>query len=345
MLNVGLDLHLNRSSIRILNQDGKAVKQELVKGRWPAVIDRLRQIEQPFRVCFEASCGYGYLYDQIRSLPLARQVLVAHPGQLRLIFRSKRKHDRVDAEKIAKLLYLNEVPQVHVPNVDVRSWRKLIEFRHKLLAKRTAAKNQVRAVLRGNAVAAPRGLWTRKALAWLMTLELPAGEKLAMEMALDEIAELTARIKRLEKELARIASKHPGVTLLMTIPGIGIRTAEAFCAYVDDVKRFGRSRQVGCYFGLIPCLDSSAGKDRFGHITKDGPSTVRKLLCEAAWVAVNKDPAIKERFERIVNGDSDRRKIAIVAIAHYLCRVMAAMLRSGEVWRGDGKAAVVQQSK
>src|SRR5439155_10529716 len=126
--------------------------------------------------CYEASCGYGYLHDRISSLPMASHVAVAHPGQLRLIFKSKKKHDRVDAAKIGKLLYLDEVPRVHVPGVDIRSWRKLIEFRQKLLAKRVAAKNQVRAVLRGNAIAASRGLWTKKALAWLMTLDLPAGE-------------------------------------------------------------------------------------------------------------------------------------------------------------------------
>ena len=336
MLNVGLDVHPNRSSIRILNQDGKAVKQELIKGRWPQVIDRLRQIDQPFRVCYEASCGYGYLYDRISSLPMARQVLVAHPGQLRLIFKSKKKHDRVDAQKIAKLLYLDEVPAVHVPNVDVRSWRKLIEYRQKLLGKRVAAMNQVRAILRGNAVAAPKRLWTRKGMATLTRLELPSAEKLAMEMGLEEVKEFSQKIKRVEQELKKVADSHPGVTLLRTIPGVGIRTAEAFCAYVDDVKRFSSSRKVAAYFGLVPCLDSSAGKDRFGHITKDGPATVRKLLTEASWTAV-KDPLIKERFDRIVKGDPDRRKIAIVAIAHYLCRVMASMLRSGEVWRGQKK--------
>jgi len=346
MLYVGLDVHQKRSSICILDDNGKTVKQDLVKGPWPAVIDRLRKIDQPFGLCYEASCGYGYLHDRISSLPMASHVAVAHPGQLRLIFKSKKKHDRVDAAKIGKLLYLDEVPRVHVPGVDIRSWRKLIEFRQKLLAKRVAAKNQVRAVLRGNAIAASRGLWTKKSLAWLMTLDLPAGEKLAMEMAIEEVKELSEKIKRVEKELAKIASNHLGVTLLRTIPGIGIRTAEAFCAYVDDIKRFARSRQVGCYFGLVPCMDSSAGKHRFGHITKDGPSTVRKLLCEAAWVAVKKSAAIKERFERIVHGDPDRRKIAIVAIAHHLCRVMAAMLRSGEVWREEvaaGKKTLARQ--
>jgi transposase len=335
MLYVGLDVHQRRSSICILDDNGKTVKQELVRGPWPQLIDRLRSIEGPISVCYEASCGYGHLYDRIA--PLASHVAVAHPGQLRLIFKSKKKHDRVDAAKLAKLLYLDAVPRVHVPDVDVRAWRKLIEFRQKLLGKRTAAKNQVRAVLRGNGViGAPRGngLWTKKASAWLAALELPAaGEKLTLEMALQEIAELSAKVKRVEQELAKIARRHPGVALLMTIPGVGIRTAEAFCAYVDDVTRFARSRQVGSYFGLVPCLDSSAGRDRFGHITREGPATVRKLLCEAAWSAVRYNPTLRAFFEQVTHDDPDRRKIALVATAHRLCRIMAAMLRSGEVWR------------
>ena len=83
---------------------------------------------------------------------------VAHPGKLRLIFGSKRKNDRFDCEKLAKLLLLDMVPRVHVPNVDVRAWRSLIQLRQRLLATRVMAKNQIRAVLREHDLtdAAPR---------------------------------------------------------------------------------------------------------------------------------------------------------------------------------------------
>ena len=335
MLFVGLDVHARRSSMCILNNDGKIVKQELIAGTVSKVIDRLREITEPFSICYEASCGYGHLYDAIR--PFAHHVAVAHPGQLRLIFRSKKKNDRVDAAKLGKLLYLGEVPAVHVPGVDVRSWRKLIEFRQKLLGRRVATKNQIRSILRGHAMTPPRGLWTKKGLRWLADVALPAAEKLAVEMEAEALLEVNERIKRVEDELAKISSRHPGVALLMTIPGIGIRTAEAFCAYVDDIHRFARNRQVGTYFGLVPCQDSSAGKDRFGHITKEGPATVRKLLCEAAWSCVRFNPTIRAFFQRVVKDDPDRKKIAVVATAHHLCRIMAAMLRSGEVWRTQQK--------
>src|SRR5262249_181384 len=126
---------------------------------------------------------------------------------------------------------------------------------------------------------------------------------------------------------------HPAVMLLQTIPGVGPRTAEAFVAYVDDIHRFGRTSQLGVYFGLVPCQDASANTNRLGHITAEGPATGRKLLCESAWQAIRHSPKSRSWFDRIGGADPDRRKIAIVAVARKLSVVMGAMLRSGEVWR------------
>ena len=84
----------------------------------PSSIDFRRQpcsasvsISDRFEVCYEASCGYGHYHDTLN--PIAARVTVAHPGRLRLIFRSKDKNDRKDAERLAKLLYLGEAPAVH----------------------------------------------------------------------------------------------------------------------------------------------------------------------------------------------------------------------------------------
>jgi hypothetical protein len=66
---------------------------------------------------------------------------------------------------------------------------------------------------------------------------------------------------------------------------------------------------------------------------------VRKLLCEAAWSCVRYNPTIEAFFQQVMKDDPDRRKIALVATAHHLCRIMAAMLRSGEVWRSGQQTA------
>ena len=335
MLYVGLDVHSKQSSLCILNSAGGTVNEIQVKGPRSQVVDRLRQLDQPFSICYEASCGYGHLYEALR--PLAHHVAVAHPAKLRLIYKSKRKNDRVDAQKLAKLLLLDMVPQVHVPHVDVRAWRSLIVLRQRVMAQMVRAKNQIRAVLRENDIAGPKWLWSKKKLAWLDSLELHPIAKLRLDLAVEEFKSLDQKVKRLEAELQRYADRHPAVTLLMTIPGVGIRTAETFVAWVDDVARFRRTRQLGAYFGLVPCQDASADRNRLGHITKDGPPVMRKLICEATWTAVKKCPAFKRYFERVMADKPERKKIALVATAHRMIRVMGAMMRGGTAYDPDYK--------
>ena len=105
---------------------------------------------------------------------------------------------------------------------------------------------------------------------------------------------------------------------------MGARTGEAIVAWIDVIKRFSSVRKVGAYFGLTPCLDQSAGPARYGHITREGPSVVRRLVVEAAHQGARRSPRIRAYCERVMRGDAGRKKIAIVATAHYLVRVMAA---------------------
>lgn len=333
MYTVGLDVHSSRSNLCILDDHGKKVRERVVRGSPREVVRELSRLDQAFKVCYEASTSCGWLYDQLS--PLAARVAVAHPGQLRLIFKSKKKNDRVDAAKLAKLLYLDEVPCAYVPGVAVRSWRAMIEHRTALVEKRTRTKNALRAVLRSQAIAMPakKKLWTREGLAWLGRVELGApGDALRRDMLLEELAHFERQIVRVTQELDRIGADHPGVTLLRTIPGVGPRTAEAFVAYVDDPRRFRRTKCVGSYFGLVPSQDQSSSTNRLGHITKQGPGTVRGLLVEAAWRGTLCSPSLRAFFERITGHDKDRRKIALIATAHHLARVMLAMLKTGTPW-------------
>jgi transposase len=337
MLYVGLDVHSRQSSLCILNSAGGTVNEVQLKGPRSGVVDRLRTLDQPFSVCYEASCGYGQLYEQLR--PLAHHVAVAHPGKLRLIYGSKRKNDRVDAQKLAKLLLLDMVPPVHVPSIDVRAWRSLIVLRQRVLQQLVRAKNRIRGVLREHDVHGAKWLWSKKQLAWLEALELHPVAKLRLELAVEELKSLGQKIKRIERELQKYADAHPAVKVLMTIPGVGIRTAETFVAWVDDIARFRNNRRLGSYFGLVPCQDASADKNRLGHITRDGPPVMRKLICEATWTAIKKCGVFRAFFERVMGGKSERKKIALVATMHRMIRLMGAMLRSGAPYHDAGHDA------
>lgn len=329
---VGLDVHYRTSSICILDENGRCVKRETVHGGWARLLERAKEIPRPFAVCFEASCGYGHLHDRLSKM--ADRVVMAHPGKLRLIFRSARKTDRVDAEKLAKLLYLDEVPAAHAPGIAVREWRELIEFRRRLVDKQTMCKNQIRALIRSHALQAPKGLWTKKGLGWLSAQRWPTmSSDVRCEMLLDELSAKAQQVRKVTKVLDGLGDRNPGVSLLRSIPGIGMRTAETVMAYIDDPNRFARSNQAASYFGLVPREDSSAGLRRLGHITKQGPPTARKYLVEAAWQAVRRSPTVRARYERILKEDPKRRKIALVAVARWLVRCMQSMLKTGELWR------------
>lgn len=345
MLTIGLDTHLRTSTLCILNEHGQQIKMRTIQGHWQKTVEFLGDLDQRFKIVFEASCGYGPLHDAIAALKKARQVVVAHPGRLRLIFRSKRKNDRVDAQKLAKLLYLDEVPTAYVPGVNTRDWRELIETRGRTIDKRTRSKCGLRSLLRSHGIAVPhdyRNLWTKRGRVWLAEIELPRlTAAMRREVLLCELDQYNVSVKKLTALLDKIAEAHRGVKLLRTIPGVGPRTAEAVCAYVDDPHRFARINQVGAYFGLIPSQDSSASVNHLGRITREGPATVRKLLVEAAWQVIRNDDSMRAFFDRLVGGKKERRKIALVAVAHKLVRCMLAMLRSGEEWRvGLGVAEV-----
>lgn len=331
MLYVGLDVHSKLIVMCVLDETGKVVQRDSLR-QVDQLIAALRRLPR-FAVCFEASCDYGWLYDALREL--TTEVVVAHPGQLRLIFRSKRKNDRLDAERLAKLLFLGEVPAVHVPSGNVRAWREMINFRRGLVAKRTRAKNTLRALLRSLRIAVPRspGLWTRRGIDWLKQLIFSQPlSALKRDLLLQEIADLTVQLQRVEQALQDFSKNSPAIELLRSIPGVGLRTAEAMVAFLDDPQRFRNAKQVGAYFGLVPCQDQSAKSNRLGHITRDGSPAVRQFLGEASWQAIRHSPAIKAYFERVMRNDPERRKIALVATAHYLARVMWAMLRDGTLW-------------
>lgn len=85
----------------------------------------------------------------------------------------------------------------------------------------------------------------------------------------------------------------------MTHPGVGPITALAFVPIVGSPDRFGCGKRIGSYLGLIPEEDSSANRQRLGHITKQGSSLLRYLLAESAQAAVRWDPDWRRRLQRL----------------------------------------------
>ncbi len=258
------------------------------------------------------------------------------------IYRTSKKNDRIDCRKQAVLLSIGEVPPVHIPSRQVRQWRGTIQQRRGIVNRIVSVKNRIRALLKAHGLTQPlhKGSWWKAAnLEWMRQQAKDWAEATEEQLwqvhltnLLDERKLLEEQLQKVTRYLDRYLANHLGGTLLMSIPGVGPRTAEAVLAYTDEVKRFKRSKQYGAYFGLTPKLDESGSVRRLGHISKEGPAVVRWLLVESVWRAIQKSPALKTFYERIVGGQSQRKKVAVVATARKLLTVMRAMLRTGELF-------------
>ena len=129
----------------------------------------------------------------------------------------------------------------------------------------------------------------------------------------------TLRLDKAVRQLAKTNRYRAAHTELRKIPGVGLLTAMTFLTEMGDFHRFHNRRQVAAYLGACPSsFESGQANDRKGRITRQGPSRLRKLLCQASWVAQRHCLETKQTYTRIRGGKSNRTKKAIVAV---MCRL------------------------
>jgi len=286
-------------------------------------------------VVYEISGQAGFIYDLL--IDCVDSITVANPDKMTWIYRTTKKNDRMDARKMAVLLSIGEIPAVYMPSKEVRQWRMIICHRKKLLEGLVAAKNRIRALMKSQGIVKPmhKGSWW-KVVNRLWMRELSGGGfdvnnlwKVQLSNLLDELEQKEKQIALVTQYLDGYLDKQSGGKLLMSIPGVGPRTAEAVLAYTDDVERFAGGKEYCGYFGVTPRLDESGDSRRLGHISKKGPSVVRWVLVECSWKVIRYNPSLREFYERVRAGQKGRKKIAIVAVARKLLSIMRAMLLTG----------------
>lgn len=319
----------------------------------PASLVRLAARWRPDRVVFEIGPLAGWIHDVMIGCGV-RQIQVANPmGEAWRWRNLKRKTDRDDAVKLAELSAAGQLPTVHLPRPAVRQWRQLIAYRATLVDRQTAAKNRGRAILAmvGETWPAGRKGWTAEARTHLRSLARPleaCGPEdlwrgmLAVELDLLETLESQEAV--VEAALGRVSAADPRVRQIEMIPGMGPRTAEMLVALLDDPHRFRSAKEVSAYLGLVPRQYQSGATDRRGRITRRGSALARRLLVQAAWVALRWNETLRRVFERITRGHRGRRKVAIVAVARRLAVIAWAMLRDGTRWRWGAKTPVLAGS-
>jgi len=334
---IGCDLHDKTMLLKIAVDREAAVTRSVrntADGRRKMIADLKTQKKQAGagRIIFayEASgLGFG-LYDQLTDAGIECHVL-APTGLERSVQHRRRKTDERDAEQLlgalrAHVLAGNELPSVWVPDRQTRDDRDLVRARVDIADKLTMVKNEIKSLLKRNGIRRPAALgkgWTRSYYSWLEQLadeqnpQLAPGASVSLASKLREIQFVEAEVLRLDEQVIALAmtDRYRGAFYeLIRLKGVGNLTAMLFLTEIGDLSRFKNRKQIAAFFGLAPSTyESGQADDRKGHITRQGPARVRKVLCQATWARVRTDERTRAVYDRLVERNPKHKKIAVVA--------------------------------
>jgi transposase len=330
---VGCDLHDKSMLLKIAMDRGNPVVRSWgtdVSARAAMIADLKRRAAQvgAKRIVFAyEACGFGFLlHDELAAAGIECHVLA--PSKMeRSAKHRKRKTDERDAQAILNyvrsyVLAGVELPSVWIPDLMTRDDRELIRLRLAVAEDGSAFQTRIRWLLKRNGIeSAPAKAWTEAYWKWLEELpgsgSLRPGASATLESLMRQVQSLRSEKERLDAHvlaLSRTARFAPVVSALRRHKGAGVLTAMVFLTEMGDLSRFANRQQVGSYLGLTPSsFETGQDADRKGHITHQGPSRVRKVLCQAVWSRLRTVESERYAYDRIVTRNPKHKKIAVVA--------------------------------
>lgn len=283
------------------------------------------------RVAIEASRDAWHVHDVLTEW--GNEVVIVDTTRARQlgIGLHGKKTDRIDAEVLAMALDRGTIPAAHVLSPRARRMREELTVRAGLVKTRSEYVTQIRALLQARGATVPRCA-SKDFVPAVLGMELGDSLRGLIDPLLQLLPQLDQQLARVEETLHALNAEEDVVQRLATVPGVAVIVATAFVSVIDDPTRFRSASQVAAYIGLVPLEHSSGGKRRLGSITKQGNPQLRALLVQSAWLVLRarSDDPLTRWAQRLAERRSKR--VAVVAVARRLTRLMWALWRGGGVY-------------
>ena len=323
-----IDLHLRRSQIRILDPEERVVLDRRIDTT-RADLDRLFAGRARMRLLLESSTESEWVAQHLEGL--GHEVIVADPNYLPMYGSRSRKvkTDKRDVAALAIACRRGLYRGAHRVAASTRTLRQTLRVRRQLVQMRSGLISLLRSTLRQQGLRLPSGS-ADQVLARLARVPVPDTLATVLAPVRATLAQLTTTLTAMEGEVETRATADPVAQRLMTAPGVGPVVALTFQAVLDDPARFGgEAARASAFAGLVPREDSSAERQHKGHITKTGPGELRALLVQASWAIWNGRSAAGAPLRTWAQLLAARRgrRIAVVALARRLTRILYAMWR------------------
>lgn len=327
-----IDLHARYTWIRLVTADGDVTfERRVVTTRehlTAAFTGRPRA-----RVLIESSTESEWVAQTIEAC--GHEVVVASPGYALMYgHRDPRiKTDRRDVVALAEACRLGIYRGAHRVSASQRQRRRELKVREVLVRQRTALINLLRAELRQEGLRL-RSCSAEGVVRQYRAVAVPVALAASLAPVIAALEDLTDAIGASTAALTAAASADPIVRRLQTAPGVGPITGLTFRAVLDDVQRFGDARGVSAYLGLVPREESSGDRKHRGRITKAGHPGLRVLLIQASWVVWRQRQGGGALYAWVQRLAARRgKRIAVVALARRLARILYAMWRDNQDYR------------
>jgi transposase len=293
----------------------------------------------PVEVALEA-CGASHHWGRTLAALGHRVRLI--PPQYVKPFVKRSKNDRNDAEAISEAASRPGMREVPVKSAEAQAEAMLLSARELLVRQRTQLINALRGHAAEFGLVAAQG---DKGLAELRSElatdpALPASAVHALQLLGSEIDRVEARLAQIDKTLAAQLKANEQSRRLLAIPGVGPMGALNFALRVD-ASQFKSGRHFAAWLGLVPKERSTGGKQRLGGISRAGDERLRQLLVLGATAVIRHIKPGRPGASAWLLDLLERkpRKVAAVALANKMARIIWAMLTSGEAYRRPAPVA------
>ena len=245
--------------------------------------------------------------------------IVVHPGSIEVESNNFKKTDKRDSKKIAIQLSAGRLHCVFIPTVEAENRRYISRLREAFVKQRTRTSTQLKSLLNVNGLIphdkSPK--ISKKFLKELLAIELNKNLHYCLQQLADTWLYFNTKIGEVEKNLSVLTPDEQELyNDYRKIIGFGPKIARILVQEIGNTMQFSNEEKLFAFCGLTPREHSSGEHKRLGHITRQGNPILRKVLVQAAWVAVRKDPYFSEYHKQLSARKGTCR--AIVAVARKL---------------------------
>ena len=270
----GIDLAAKNSQLCVIDQDCDVLFNRKVSNRADLILENLEAFMPDLHCVVEATFNWYWLVDALQAASV--DVKLAHSLKLHMISKAKVKTDRRDAEMLARLLRIGEIPEAYIYPRESRPIRELVRRRGRLVQMRSRELMAIRRQLYQEGILEHSARKVRNAdpedlARWFQD---PRVRRIAHQ-EIDRIALFSKQIEKLEEEIHRAAKKDSDFLRLCQLPGVGQILAAVIFYETGSIDRFPSGKNYSSYCRVVPGVASSANVRRRGRGSKQGNAQLK----------------------------------------------------------------------